>query len=1128
MKKKHYLQGREKFFSLQKKIWLIMKLTLLLTIICVLQATAAISQSTVEKVHIKNVPLEQFFSIIEQQTSVKFLYRYENIEGKVVSVNMENVSVDQLLDATLPKNGLGYSKMKNHLIVISPARQNWTITGSVVDEKGAPLVGVTIVIKGTMKGTTTDVNGNYSLVVPNDQTVLQFSFIGFVTQEVTVGEKSIVNITLQEDTRAIDEVVVTALGIEKAKKTLTYATQQVDMESVSTVRDPSLATSLMGKIAGVSISTSSGNNGVGASSRIIIRGNRSLSSGNQPIIIVDGVPYNNSKGVSPASDDDREVDSFDGLSNINPDDIESMNILKGPSAAALYGSSALNGVIIITTKKAKTGQQRLEFNSITTVDIPYMYPHFQNKYGQGTGGSFNAEEETYSWGPEMNGQMLTDWTGESQAFSPQPNNVKDLFENSYNVTNSLAYSIGHKNATCYVSYSNTTAKGLLATDKLSRHNFNLRLTSEILPKLQGDFKMTFFNQSMASRSATGDDYFNPMENFIRMPRSLRTKDLEQFEYYNDEGERKQSIWVDGGSVVLNNPYWSMYRRVAPTNRSRVTAFSSLKYEFTPWLSLQGRISLDKINDDGEEKIYWDALAINDGEGNYYTAFQKIQNLTADFMLNFHKSINDEFDLTAMFGGEIKDNKVRAMSSNTNGLSVENKFALDYGKSNETTDSETHIQTQSFYGTAQIAYKNMLFLDGTARNDWDSTLPSPYDYFYPSVGLSGIISDIFNLPKVISFAKIRGSYAEVGKGASFSNIFQTYSRDASGPVGQIYPSSTKVAENLRPERTKSWEFGGEVKLWGNRLDIDFTWYKSNTINQLISVTTPATSGYSQSYINCGDIQNKGIELMISGTPIERADFSWDTHLTFSRNVNEVKELYDGVDKYSLGDANLALATRYVIVGRPYGEIYGRAFERNDEGNIIVGSGGIPKITDDEDYYLGNFNYDWQGGITNTFYYKKWFLSFLIDINYGGVRQSGTEAMLMETGGSTATLYGRDGFIFDGVTEDGAVNTVEITAEDYGTAVGGRNTDNIPVDLYNHDATNSRLREFSLGYTFPMRNTDLIKSIKISATGRNLFFIYNGCDWFDPDVTYNTSANGQGAENAFMPGTRTLGFNLKVSF
>lgn len=1129
MKKNDDVQGEDRFFPLLKKLLFVMKLTVGVIILFVFQATAAVSQNMVASIHANNMELDRVFSEIEKQTSVKFLYRYENIAGKQVSVNAEDRAVDEILEMILRGQGLSYSRMSNNLIVISPVEslQSKKIAGSVTDESGSPLPGVSIVIKGTTQGTVTDMDGKFNLTVTGEQKVLVFSFIGYAAQEVTIGSQTNFNVVMREEEHAIDEVVVTALGIEKSKRSLSYTTEQVDVESLASVRDPSLATSLSGKVAGVTVSNSSGASGVGGSSRIIIRGNRSISGGNQPLIVVDGVPYSNSKGVISSSSGTREVDSFDGFSNINGDDVQSINVLKGPVAAALYGSAANNGVIIVTTKKGKMGSKpQVEFNSISTVDVPYLYPDLQNEYAQGQGGTYNANTDIKSWGPKMTGQTVINWMDEEVKLTPQPNNVKDFFENGYNFTNSLSYSVGSEKSTAYFSYSNTTARGMLKTDKLQRHNFNLRLSAELIPKLRLDFKMTYFSQEMDNRAASGDDYFSPMQALLRMPRSIRTQDIKKFEYYTNEGARKQNMWVPGGSESVLNPYWAMYRRIAPTSRDRITTFASLKYDITDWLWAQGRVSFDAIHDDGEEKIYWDASYINDGAGNYYTAFSKGRNMTADFMLNFRKELSNGFGFSAMAGTEIKDSKGRSQSADTHGLVVENKFALNYGASNTTTDNESRSQIQSLFGTAQVSYKSMLYLDFTARNDWNSTLPSPYDYFYPSVGLTGIISDIFELPEVITFAKVRGSYAEVGAGAGFASIFQTYGRNTDGPIGQITTSGTKVAEKLIPEKSKSWEAGAELRFLDNRLGIDFTWYKSNTINQLIDVQAPPTSGYTKTQINCGDIQNTGVEVMISATPIEKKDFSWDLYFTFSKNKNKLKELYGDIERYELSGANLALGEAWVEVGRPYGEIYSCGFRRDEQGRIVVASSGLPMITTESETYLGNFNYDWQSGLTNTFKYKNWSLNFLVDLNYGGVRQSATESMLMSTGGSSETLYGRDGFVFDGVKEDGSVNDIEITAEAYGTLVGGRSSNNGPVELFSHDATNSRLRELSLGYTIPVRS-NLVKSMKVSVVGRNLFYFFNGCDWFDPDVTYDTGANGQGGENSFLPGARTFGFNLKLS-
>ncbi len=1047
------------------------------------------------------------------------------------NVYFRDEPLGEVLNALLDDSFIAF-KEKSGTITLFKVQAPGRIVGRITDAQGATLGGATLRILEINRSYSADADGTFSIGIQQGTYTLEATFLSYETQRktgvaVVSGKSTSVVFALNDDVGALSEVVVTALGIERSKRTLSYATEQVDMESITDVRDPSLASSLSGKVAGVAISSSSGAAGVGGSSRIVIRGNRSINGNNQALIVIDGIPYNNSNGLVSSAFNNWDVGSFDGISNINADDIESINVLKGPAAAALYGSAANNGVLLITTKKAKAGRPQVEFNSIATMDIPYLYPDFQDEYGQGAGGIFSLAAGGGSWGPRMAGQSVVDWTGKEQPFSPQPNNVKDFFEQGYNFNNTLSYSAMNDRSSVYFSYANTSSKGLIETDKLQRNNINLRATATLLPKLNLDVKLTYFDQRMANRTAAGDNYFNPMQSFIRMPRSLRTSDIEQYDYRDQDGALKHNIWVPEGSTTLSNPYWAIHRRIAPTFRDRLTSFATLKYDLADWLYVQGRVSFDHIHDNAEEKIYWDALYVNAGRGNYYTAFSNSRSLTADGLINIHKTFSNGLSLSVLLGSEIRDQQGRSQSSTTNGLTVENKFALDYGAFNSTTDRASHTQLQSVYGTAQIGYKSMLYLDITGRNDWNSTLPPPHDYFYPSVGLVAIVSDMVKLPAAITLAKLRTSYAEVGNGVGFAAILQTYGRNTAGPIGQITTSSSKVAENLVPERSKSWEAGAELKFFENRLSVDFTWYQSNTLNQLISITSPPTSGYSSTQINAGNIQNRGLELMLAGTPITGNDFSWSTYLVFSRNRNVVKELYRNIARYPLSTADLALGTAYVEVGRPYGELYGYAFRRNDAGRIMVSDAGLPLITTEGNSYLGNFNYDWQSGLSNTLVLKRWHFNFLVDLNYGGVRQSATESRMMGAGNSMASLHGREGFVFDGVMADGSPNNVSITAEQYAQTVGGRVSNGIPVELYSHDATNARLREMSIGYSFPVARLGSVKSLRISAVGRNLFFLYNGAGWFDPDTTYNTDANGQGAENSFLPGTRTLGLNIKLS-
>ncbi|NMC40865.1 MAG: TonB-dependent receptor [Bacteroidales bacterium] len=619
-----------------------------------------------------------------------------------------------------------------------------------------------------------------------------------------------------------------------------------------------------------------------------------------------------------------------------------------------------------------------------------------------------------------------------------------------------------------------------------------------------------------------------------MPRSLRTADIKAGCYRDASGSLKQLVWAED-PVGNINPYWSMKGRKQTDIGDNLNAVAALKYSFTPWLYLQVRGRMSSNHGNSETKKYWDTKYINDGQGEYDLSYSRSKLLNGDILLGFDKDIATNWHISSNLGSEIRDSRGASLTSETGKLVLENRFFLENGETVSSEDGESHTQFQSVYGTAQIGYHNYVFLDATARNDWASTLPSPYDYFYPSVGLTGVISDMVKLPEFISFAKVRGSYAEVGNGAGFAAIYQTYSRTLNGTVGEISPNSTKVPANLVPERTKQWEAGAELRFLRDRFGLDFTWYKGNTYNQLVYVTLPPTSGYSNGGINCGNVQNKGIEVMFTTVPVLMNDLKWEVNVNFTRNENKVIDLTSTLDKYPISAPNLSVGDSWIVKGKPYGEIYSRGFMRNDEGKVIVANSGVPKITAESETYLGNYHYDWQSGLTSNLRYKNWDFYFLIDLNYGGVRQSATEAMMLLCGTSKASLKGRDGgFVYPGVraisSTDGSIsyvdNDVVVDAETYCVSIGGRSTNGCG-EPFNHKATNSRLRELSLGYTLPWHNA-LIKDITVSAVGRNLFYIYNACKWFDPDVSYDLGKNGQGSESAFLPGCRNIGFNIKVTF
>ncbi len=1117
-----------------KKLLFVMKLTIVAFFLGLLSLSASTySQTKKISLDLHDSSILDVFSQIESQSEFVFIYKNEALDlNQKVNLKVENATVDKVLKVILQNSGANYQIIDKQIIItpvhnIAPTLNNEIIessltppqkkeiSGVVKDNKGNYLPGTSIALKGTTIGTITDSEGKFHLSIPADAKTLIFTFVGMKSQEIAIGNNTTFNIVLQEETVGVDEIVVTALGIEKNKKTLTYSTQQVNTSDLTVNKDINLGNALNGKVAGINVTSSSGASGVGGDAQIIIRGNRSINNENQPLIVVDGIPFSTGGG---------------GLSSINPDDVLSMNVLKGPSAAALYGSAANNGVIVITTKKGEKGTTKIDVTSSSMFDLPYLYPEFQNEYAQGAGGTYNSLAEYYSWGPKMTGQTVTNWTGDQIQLNPQKNNVKDFFQAGYNLVNSLAISSGNEKFNTYFSYSNTTAQGVLADNKMLKHNFNYRINGEPVKNLKVDFKITYLNSKLKDQPVTGDDLYSPMFQLIKMPRSIRTSDIKNYGIINSSGAYVQNTWNPNSTNNIN-PYWSMYGYEKPNNGQNVNSFVSLRYDITSWLFIQGRGSLNTGNNDYEEKKYWSLPYINAGKGDYTTYFAKSRTYDSDVLLSFNKKITKLFNLNLNVGAEINDSYSRWQKSGTvKGLTAENRFNLAFADGITTSNFEQRIQKQSVYGMGQIGFHDYLFLDFTVRQDWSSTLPKPYHYFYPSIGLTGVISDMVKLPKFFTFAKVRGSYAEVGNGAGFAKVYQTYKADSYGPYGLIYPQSTRMPVNLIPEKSKAWEFGADLRFFNNRFGIDFTWYKSNTYNQLISITSASSSGYSSAYKNCGNIQNSGVEIVINATPVKLSDFSWDLCLNFNRNKNKIIELSDVVKKFKIPSPNLTIGDCWAIEGMPYGEMFTKGFIRNTNGEVIVDSKGMPTINTTENpttsLDLGNFNYKWTSSITNTLEYKKWTMSFLIDWKYGGVRGSATEAMMLMCGTSKASSIGReDGILIDGVFADGTKNNVRIKAEDYYRNIGGR-ISNGCGEGFSHSATNSRLRELSVGYTVPLKS-NVVKSLRLSAVGRNLFYIYNGCKWFDPDGTYDSEKNGQGGESAFLPGCRTLGFNIRLT-
>ena len=901
------------------------------------------------------------------------------------------------------------------------------------------------------------------------------------------------------------------MGIKKKASSLTYSTQQVGGDELTRAKDANLINSLAGKTAGVQINRSS--SGLGGSAKVIIRGSRSAAGNNQPLYVIDGVPMLNSTTeqavtVTGGTADAGNRDGGDGISNLNPDDIESMNILKGASAAALYGSAAANGVILITTKKGHAGMQSVQFSSNLTVDHSYDLPKLQSNYGM----SGNAA----SWGAE----------GKYNAHNP-----KDFFQNGITAINSIVFTSGNDKMQTYFSYANTSARGVLEKNKLQKHNFNFRETAKFFnDRLNLDANVNLISQSIDNRQTSGGFYMNPLVGLYRFPRSMDIAEYrDNFEVYNSERNLNAQNWYySDGTGFEQNPWWLLNRTPSKDKRTRVIAGINASVKATDWLTIQARGNVDYIHDKYNQKFYaTTSEALASTNGRYLDLNYEEKQYYGDIMAIINKGWGN-FSLNAAVGASINDNHVSSLrlDSRTAGLYYANVFTIANIKMAPGAfieeQQDAHRQMQAVFGTAQVGYKESIYLDVTARNEWASTLaytPSEKKgYFYPSVGLSWVMDKMIEMPEWINFSKIRGSWSKVGNDIP---LFISNSVDHISVGGATQPVDAAPFDDMKPEMNTSIEFGTEWKFFNYRLDFDFTYYKTNTKDQFFRLPTIAGDRYKFRYVNAGNIENKGVEITLGITPVVNDNFRWKTSFNFATNKNKVIKLHPELKNFEFATSGNYSYQMKLVEGGSFGDIYGKGFARDAQGNIEYNDNGMPKPTDAfNDTFIGNANPDFNLSWTNTITYKGFTLNFLIDGRFGGDALSLTQADLDMAGVSRETGKARDmGYVnFDGR---------QLDPEDfYGTVSGMSGIS----EYYIYDATNIRMREISLGYQFPktwMDKTGFIKDAQLSFIGRNLFFFYKDAP-FDPDASLSTGNNNQGVDIYGMPTTRSLGFNLKLTF
>ncbi len=1006
--------------------------------------------------------------------------------------------------------------------------QDRALSGTVNDENGQPLPGASVLLRGTNRGTNTNAEGNFTLNV-NGAGTLTISTVGYATKEVPfTASQSSITTNLDTDVRSLGEVVVTALGITKEEKTLSYATQQIDTKTFAKAKELNVANSLIGRVAGLDVARSA--SGPGSSSRIVLRGDRSISGNNQALIVVDGVPMDNSN-FSPGNANGGR-DGGDGLSSVNPDDIESMNVLRGAAATALYGSRASNGAILITTKRGASRKGLgISLNSSFMAEQPMFLRKLQNEYGQGSAGQYSPRSE-FSWGPKMTGQSVALWgndpetAGQTYNMTPQPNNYQDFYSTGSQISNSLAFTGGSDKTQTYFSYTNVGAKGIVDNNKLKRNIFNLRLTNNLGSKLTLDTKITYLNEKIDNRQFTGESFENLQRHVLRLPRNIRTEDAMNYDYIDPStGKLRQNYW-NPGSNGGQNPYWIKNRVLTDDQRDRITGFSSLKYQITPALSILGRAGLDRYVDKYEAKYYNDTYTIADN-GNYVTSWREISELNLDVFAIYRQNITPNLSVDATVGANRLTRNRLDQGTNNSGLNRDNLFITTNARSPQSSRSVIQTEKQGVFATADFTYKNALTISASGRNDWSSTLPKDNrSYFYPSVGFSAVISNMVTLPTAISFVKLRGTYAQTGNDAAPYLLNQTYTFSTGGPNGYISRDNVKPFPSLKPELTTSLEAGIQMKFFNDRMGFDLGYYTSDSKNQLFQVSIPPASGWSSEYINAGLVRNSGIELTFNATPVQIEKFRWDLNLNYSANKNKLIELTPDLKTYSL--AGDFMNSVRAIEGRPLGEVYSRGYERNAQGQILVDKFGLPRITSGTSVYVGNTRPTWIGGISNRISYGSLSLNFLISARIGGVVSSFTNAVIYADGIPEKTLEGRESYIFPGVLEDGTANNIATTSEKYWLRVGGRNT---PAgEVFTYSASNIRLREVTLSYALPARlmQKSPFEGASLSLVGRNLFFLMKKADGFDPELTAGAQNTTVGLESFSLPSTRTIGVNLSLSF
>lgn len=1077
--------------------------------ICMLLFASVVYAQQNSKISIikKNITLREALMSVRQQTKMSVSYNDTQLPTHKLNLDIKDKSIEEALQIILKDTGFTYVVKNNYIMIIPENARNEkgkprNISGVISDNGGEPLIGVTVVEKGTNNGTVTDFDGNYIITTQTAHPVLVFSYVGYQSKEVSVTDNKL-NVTLDDSAQELGEVVVTALGIKRSEKALSYNVQKVGNEAITTVKSANFMNSLSGKVAGVNINASSA--GMGGATRVVMRGPKSISQSNQALYVIDGIP------VTGRSQGELKGDAMmyanqpgsEGIADINPEDIESISVLSGPAAAALYGSAAAQGVIMIITKKGKEGKVSVQISNSTQFAKPFVMPEFQHSY-------INRPGEVKTWGDKAESAF--------GAYDP-----KNFFNTGTNIQNNVSLTAGTDKNQTYLSVGTTNAKGIIPNNTYDRYNFAFRNTTSFLnDRMHFDFSFNYILERDKNLTAQGQ-WFNPLTSLYLFPRGESFDAIRMFEVYDPVRKIYVQNWNYGDALKMQNPYWVAHRMNRTNKRSRYMVSGSLKYDILDWMNVTGRLRWDDAYTLQEDKRFASTLKLFAPSDYGFYGYDKIngQTLYGDLMLNINRTLGD-FSISSNLGASMSRLSYHVSGFQGGLKAPSNVFtpnAIDYG--NATNDNRPIFEQykhyiNSLFLSAEFGYKSMLYLTLTGRNDWDSALhgTAQSSFFYPSVGLSAIVTEMCKLPQVISYLKVRGSWASVGS-AIEPNLSSAWRYEYNPASGTYKTVTYKFPQKFYPERTDSWEAGVTARLFNNAFTVDLTFYQSNTRKQtLLRDVTSGAAGFNKEYIQTGNIRNRGLELSV-GYAQAWNQFTWNSTLTYSMNRNKIIELLENPNEV-VRQAGLSGCGVVLKKGGTMGDIYTYTdFKRDAEGNIgLDANGNVMQTNLANPQYRGSVLPKGNIGFSNDFSWKGFNLGFVITARLGGICMSQTQAILDEYGVSKASAVSRDN---GGI----AVNTGKIPAEGYYAVVGG---DNPIWSEYIYSATNVRLQEAHIGYTFPKKWL-LGKELSIGLTATNLFMIYKKAP-FDPESTASTGTYYQGFDYFMQPSLRTMGFNIKL--